>query len=159
MNNIIKHKLAYKSNNLLFIFIICIISLIGLFIFSLIYLCNHNNEEYLIIQITTLFISVIGISVFLIVLIKFYRLPNVLIEYNDNGLYLNYPNNVTLFIDYYDVKEARRIKSINELIEYKSGSLEIITNDNHYKVDFIKDIKNVEKSINELINKYKKFKL
>jgi len=159
MNNIIKHKLAYKSNNLLFIFIICIISLIGLFIFSLIYLCNHNNEEDLIIQITTLFISVIGISVFLIVLIKFYRLPNVLIEYNDNGLYLNYPNNVTLFIDYYDVKEARRIKSINELIEYKSGSLEIITNDNHYKVDFIKDIKNVEKSINELINKYKKFKL
>jgi len=39
------------------------------------------------------------------------------------------------------------------------GNCTLITNDNHYKVDFIKDIKNVEKTINELINKYKKFKL
>ena len=113
----------------------------------------------IILAIMSLIIFTFGIFLFLYVLIKIYKLPNILIYYNDFGIYLNLNKKSNpIFIKYDEIIDCKKIIVYESLYNFKTGTLILQTNKTKYKIISVKSINNVVEFINRKIS-VNKFKL
>lgn len=153
MNKDTKLTLAYKSKKEISIYALIQIILIILCVLSVLYI-----DVNIILAIMSLIISTFGIFLFSYVLIKIYKLPNILIYYNNFGIYLNLnKKSDPIFIKYDEIIDCKKLIVYESLYNFKTGTLILQTNKTKYKIISVKSINNVVEFINRKIsaNKFK----
>ena len=153
MNKDTKLTLAYKSKKEISIYALFQIILIILCVLSVLYI-----DVNIILAIMSLMIFTFGIFLFSYVLIKIYKLPNILIFYNDFGIYLNLnKKSDPIFIKYDEIIDCKKLIVYESLYNFKTGTLILQTNKTKYRIISVKSINNVVEFINRKIsaNKFK----
>ena len=97
----------------------------------------------------------IALVIFIIVIIYNIILnwayPNIMIYYDENGIYLNYNKNE--FVSFKEITAVKYYYSGPRGFEGKFGGIKIITNKTSFKTPILKDIKEVEYIIRKNIDK------
>ena len=153
MNKDTKLTLAYKSKKEISIYALFQIILIILCVLSVIYI-----DVNIILAIMSLMIFTFVIFLFSYVLIKIYKLPKILIFYNDFGIYLNLnKKSDPIFIKYDEIIVCKKLIVYESLYNFKTGTLILQTNKTKYRIISVKSINNVVEFINRKIsaNKFK----
>lgn len=153
MNKDTKLTLAYKSKKEISIYALIQIILIILCVLSVLYI-----DVNIILAIMSLIIFTFGIFLFSYVLIKIYKLPNILIYYNNFGIYLNLnKKSDPIFIKYDEIIDCKKLIVYESLYNFKTGTLILQTNKTKYKIISVKSINHVVEFINRKIsaNKFK----
>lgn len=153
MNKDTKLTLAYKSKKEISIYALFQIILIILCVLSVLYI-----DVNITLAIISLIIFTFGIFLFSYVLIKIYKLPNILIYYNNFGIYLNLnKKSDPIFIKYDEIIDCKKLIVYESLYNFKTGTLILQTNKTKYKLISVKSINNVVEFINRKIsaNKFK----
>lgn len=148
-----KLTLAYKSKKEISIYALIQIILIILCVLSVLYI-----DVNIILAIMSLIIFTFGIFLFSYVLIKIYKLPNILIYYNNFGIYLNLnKKSDPIFIKYDEIIDCKKLIVYESLYNFKTGTLILQTNKTKYKIISVKSINHVVEFINRKIsaNKFK----
>jgi len=143
-----KQALGYKSNKMLFLFLLLFIIDFALVIFIL---YEYFKDKELLILICDILFAVIlipfGYNVFKTIL-----KPFVIIEYDDKGLYINYSKKDVLFIQFKDIFEVDKINLKAKYKEYKSGFIIIKTKEKKYKIGILQNVNEVYKFISKRIS-------
>jgi len=134
--------LAYKEKKSLLHSIIFLMLSVIIIIFSILnFHHNHNYSKFILY----LFLGIILIIISLILVISKLKMPGVLIEYNDFGILLKYPEEV--FIKYDEIEDVNIYHDRIKRIHLKFGSINIITKDKTYSLNGVKKIDLVQKEI------------
>ncbi len=135
-----KQTLAVKSKkNKIYWFIGALIGLLlVIFYFSMMQEERLGYKIYFAISLIIFLICVIQIFLY-------FRIPKIMIEQNDYGIFLNYPNKV--FIKYEDIIDVSIYQTRYKSMLFSFGSIKIITKDKKYSVNGVEDVEKIQKEI------------
>lgn len=79
--------------------------------------------------------------------------PQIVIEYDENGIYLNYSINKIIYIAYGDIEDVRAHRRWGRhFVRYSFGSITIITKNSEYSIGVIEEVENVKSFILGKVN-------
>lgn len=136
-----KKPLAYKSLKVLYSSIKILVPCFFLFIVLII--ATFTNRQIIMLRFYLL-LAIVGVIISIVVIVVNLKKPKLLVEYNDYGLFINYPKKV--FIKYEDIVEIKfwHSKAAREILA-SYGTLTIITKEktiNIHSVDKANEVEN-----------------
>ena len=136
-----KKELGIKTKSFVYSMLFCAVFMFFLAGLSIVLYVLDENIIYLITLISA--ILAIGFSVYKF--IQNAKVPKILIEYDENGIYINSVKD-TIFINYNNIKALKPNKTTFKGRTYEYGSIDIVTKDDiSHHVGVIYDVEEVSK--------------
>lgn len=155
MNKNKRIPLAQKSNKFIFLESLGFFPSLIAVVLCIIGYIKTSEIEFILVNIILLFCLIfIGCT-----MIKTLKLPKIVIEYDNSGIYLNYSKKKTIYILIRDIERVTYNIPHARLVTYSFGTLIVETKTKKYRIGIIKDVEKVRKYIySRIAYKYQRVK-
>lgn len=153
-----KIELAQKSKEYFVQMVICLCLLLFSFpivLMALFILKDGGNEKELYQYILILIVYIALFIKIVCSIVKMKIRPQIAIECDETGIYLNYRINKIVYIAYQNIKEVRSLRGWNRSFTRNSfGKIIVVTKDSQYSMNLIDEVEHVKHSILDKIHTY-----
>lgn len=109
-----------------------------------------SKEDFMLFWPLTVALVIFAIVIIYNIILN-WAYPNIMLYYDENGIYLNFNKNE--FISFKEITEIKYYNTGLRGFDFKFGGLAIITNKTSFKTPILKDIREVEYIIRKNVDK------